>query len=319
MPKIVRANQLGIELRHLVALDAVARNRSFHAAADELGYTQSAISQQIASLEQIVGRPLFERSRGPRPISLTEAGRVLLGHAEAVLARVEAASADVTALVEGAVGELRVGTYQSVATRLLPVVLTRFKERWPRIDVQLFESGSHDEIDGRVERGALDIAFTTPPIPNDELFAYTELLRDPYLLVVHPDHPLARAGRPPRLAALAEHDLIGYRVCRAHARMERHLREHGVEPRVVMRAEDNNLLQGLAAQGAGAAVMPLLAIDLGRPDTVVLDLRGQVPPREIGLLWHRGRHLGRPAQDFVALAREAAGELAEQAVLAPAA
>src|SRR3954449_2626427 len=111
----MRANQLGIELRHLVALDAVARHHSFHAAADELGYTQSAISQQIASLEQIVGRPLFERSRGPRPVTLTEAGRVLLGHAEAVLARVEAASADVTALVEGAVGELRVGTYQSVA------------------------------------------------------------------------------------------------------------------------------------------------------------------------------------------------------------
>jgi molybdate transport repressor ModE-like protein len=315
----MRANQLGIELRHLVALDAVARHCSFNAAADELGYTQSAISQQIGALEQIVGRPVFERSRGPRPVRLTEAGRVLLGHAEAVLARVEAASADLTALVEGAVGELRVGTYQSVATRLLPAVLTRFRDRWPRIDVQLFESGSHDEIDGRVERGALDIAFTTPPIPNDEVFAYTELMRDPYLLVVHPGHPLALAGRPPGLPALADHDLIGYRVCRAHARVERFLRDQGIEPRVVMRAEDNHLLQGLAAQGVGAAVMPLLAIDLGRPDTVVLDLRDQVPPREIGLLWHRGRHQAQPAQDFLALARDAAAELAEEAVLAPAA
>jgi DNA-binding transcriptional LysR family regulator len=315
----MRANQLGIELRHLIALDAVARHSSFNAAADELGYTQSAVSQQIAALEQIVGNHLFERSRGPRPVRLTEAGRVLLGHAQAVLARVEAASADLTAMVEGAVGELRVGTYQSVATRLLPVVLARFRERWPRIDVQLFESGSHDEIDGRVERGALDVAFTTPPIPNEELFGYTELLSDPYLLVVHPDHPLALAGKPPALRALADHDLIGYRVCRAHARVERHLRDQGIEPRVVMRAEDNHLLQGLAAQGVGAAVMPLLAIDLDRRDTVVLDLRDQVPRRELGLLWHRGRALSPPAHDFIALATEAGAELAEEVRPVPAA
>ena len=316
MVKIMRANQLGLELRHLLALDAVARHESFNAAAAELGYTQSAISQQIGSLEQIVGRPVFERSRGPRGVRLTEVGRVLLGHAEAVLARLEAATADLTALVDGAVGELRVGTYQSVATRLLPSVLARFRELWPRIDVQLFESGSHDEIDGRVERGALELAFTHPPIPNEDLFSYTELLRDPYLLVVHPQHPLALAGRPPELRELAEHDLIGYRVCRAHARVERHLRDQRIEPRVVMRAEDNNLLQGLAAQGVGAAVMPLLAIDLGRRDTVVLDLRDQVPRRELGLLWHRGRHRTQPAHDFVDVARAAGAELAEHAALA---
>ena len=83
----MRANQLGIELRHLMALDAVARHGSFNAAAEELGYTQSAVSQQINSLEQIVGRPVFERSRGPGTVTTTEVGRVLLGHAQAVLAR----------------------------------------------------------------------------------------------------------------------------------------------------------------------------------------------------------------------------------------
>src|SRR5207344_2939259 len=101
---------LGLDLRHLVALTAIAGEGSFGRAAARLGYTQSAISQQIASLERIVGLRLIERPGGPRPISLTEAGRILLRHAEAIEARLMAAKADMLALEAGDAGELRVGT-----------------------------------------------------------------------------------------------------------------------------------------------------------------------------------------------------------------
>ncbi len=305
------ANRLGLELRHFHALDAVARHLSFNAAADELGYTQSAVSQQIVALEQLVGVRLFERSSGPRPVRLTEPGRVLLGHAQAVLARVDAASADIDALVQGIVGEIRIGTYQSVAIRLLPAVLARFKRRWPRVDVRLFESGSHDDIDDLLERGALDVGFTIPPVPRSDVFDYQELLRDPYLLVVGSEHPLSSATRI-ELATLAKIDLVGYRVCRAHAQVEQFLRSRGIEPRYAMRAEDNQLLQGLAANGVGAAIMPLLAIDLQRDDTVALDLHGQLPPRRIGLLWHRERHQSAPTRSFIEIARQVGAELSEE-------
>jgi DNA-binding transcriptional LysR family regulator len=305
------ANRLGLELRHLQALDAVARHRSFNAAADELGYTQSAVSQQIVALEQLIGARLFDRGSGPRPVRLTEPGRVLLGHAQAVLARVDAASADVDALVQGLVGEIRVGTYQSVATRLLPEVLARFHRQWPRVDVQLFESGSHDDIDDRLERGALDVGFTIPPLARADLFAYVELLRDPYVLVVGSDHPLSRAPRV-ELATLATIDLVGYRVCRAHAQVEQFLRGQQIELHYTMRAEDNQLLQGLAANGVGAAIMPLLAIDLQRADTVALDLHGRLPPRRIGLLWHRERHQTPATSSFIEIARQVGAELSER-------
>jgi molybdate transport repressor ModE-like protein len=311
----MRRNQLGLELRHLVTLDAVARHGSFNAAANELDYTQSAISQQVVSLEQLVGTRLFERSRGPGTVRLTEAGRVLLRHAQAVLARVDAASVDLAAMAGGVVGELHVGTYQSVATRLLPAVLARLRSSWPRIDVRLFESESHDDIDGRVERGALDLAFTTPPIPRDDVLEYMDLMSDPYVLVTAPNHPLAEAGATPSLEQLAEFDLVGYRVCRAHAAVERFLRSRGVEPQFVMRAEDNNLLQGLAAQGVGAAIMPLLATDAGRDDTVIIDLDGQLPPRRIGLLWHRDRPRSAPAQSFIDVAVAVSGELLSRLAL----
>src|SRR5438093_375119 len=89
---------LGLELRHLIALRAVADEGTFGAAARKLGYTQSAISQQIATLERIVGQKLIERPGGPRPVSLTDAGRLLLGHAEGITARLQAAQADLQTL-----------------------------------------------------------------------------------------------------------------------------------------------------------------------------------------------------------------------------
>ena len=88
---------VSVELRHLVALDAVAREGSFRRAAERLGYVQSAISHQIAALETLVGQRLIDRSRGTRPLMLTPAGEVLLAHADAVMAQMRAAQADLSA------------------------------------------------------------------------------------------------------------------------------------------------------------------------------------------------------------------------------
>src|SRR5438477_346630 len=111
---------LGVEVRHLAALQALAAEHSFGRAARRLGYTQSAVSQQIATLERIVGERLVERPGGPRPVSLTEAGELLLRHAESIVARLKAAQADLHALRAGEVGTRRVGVFQSVGARVLP-------------------------------------------------------------------------------------------------------------------------------------------------------------------------------------------------------
>ena len=124
---------LGLDLRHLVALKTIADEGSFGRAAERLGYTQSAISQQIAALERIVGLRLIERPGGPRPISLTEAGQILLRHADAIQARLLAAKADMAALEAGDAGRLRVGTFQSVGAKIIPRLLRRFStaiRRW---------------------------------------------------------------------------------------------------------------------------------------------------------------------------------------------
>src|ERR671927_1522767 len=127
-------NWLGVELRHFAALQAVATTGSFGRAAQRLGYTQSAVSQQIATLERIVGERLLDRPGGPRPVSLTEAGQLLLRHAEAIVARLAAAQADLAALADGEGDVLRVGIYQSVGQRILPELLRRYAAAWPRVE-----------------------------------------------------------------------------------------------------------------------------------------------------------------------------------------
>src|SRR5438045_7427973 len=133
---------LGIELRHFLAPEAGAREGSFGKAAAKLGYTQSAVSEQSAALERIVGQRLVERPGGPKPVSLTEAGRLLLTHADAIAARVAAAQADLTALGEGQAGTLRVGVFQSVGQRILPELMRRCVASWPQGDVALTGSAA---------------------------------------------------------------------------------------------------------------------------------------------------------------------------------
>src|SRR5438874_7453441 len=120
-----------LELRHLAALRAVAREGSFAAAAAKLGYTQSAISQQIAMLERIVGAPVVARRGGRRPAELTAVGRLLADHADAIVSRLQAAEADLAAAIAGESALLRVGSYESVAMRIVPALLREFRRVCP--------------------------------------------------------------------------------------------------------------------------------------------------------------------------------------------
>jgi DNA-binding transcriptional LysR family regulator len=306
---------LGLELRHLIALRAVAEEGTFGAAARKLGYTQSAVSQQIATLERIVGQKLVERPGGPRPISLTDAGRLLLGHAQGITARLQAAHADLEALGAGDAGPLRIGTYQSVGARLLPTLLTGFKAGWPQVDITLTESSDDAELLALVEEGALDVTFTMVPLVPGP-FEFVQLLRDPYVLVVPADSPLARRDRPPSLREIAELPLIGNRVCRSLEAGLQLLRGTGKEPRIVFRSDHNETVQGIAAAGMGVALVPRLTVDEDDRRVVVIELGDRIPPRLIAIAWHRDRLQTRAARAFVEAAQALSARYGEAAAAA---
>ncbi|MDQ6670876.1 MAG: LysR family transcriptional regulator [Chloroflexota bacterium] len=298
----------GLELRHLVALQAVAEERSFGRAAERLGYTQSAVSHQIAALEGLVGQRVVERARGHRSVELTQAGSVLARHADAIVARLRAAQADYAAFTDGVAGVLRVGIYQSVGTRILPTLLREFAGHWPRVEIQLTEDTADSKLQALVESGELDVTFTVYPLPPGP-FDALELLRDPYVLLVSRSSPLCSARQPLGLRALDGVPLIGPRMCISGELVESRLRGYGVEPRVIFRSDDNGTVQGLVGAGVGAAILPRLAVDPTDSLTRSLSLDGEVAPRIICLAWHRDRYRTPAALAFVAAAQAVCADL----------
>ena len=302
---------LGIELRHFLALDAVAREGSFGKAAASLGYTQSAVSQQIAALERIVGQRLVERPGGPKPVSLTEAGRLLLTHADAIAARVAAAQADLEALGKGEAGTLRVGVFQSVGQRILPELMRRYLSSWPEVEVTLTESADDEELLALVERGELDLTFADLPLIEGP-FECVELLRDPYVLVVAADSPLVAHDRTPSLREIAELDLISHKHCRTVQRLEPMF---GRPLDYVFRSDHNQTVQALVAAGVGSALVPRLTMDPEDPTTAMVELP-RLPPRVIALTWHRDRYRTPAARAFVETAEEVTAALQPEPVAA---
>jgi len=291
---------LGLDLRHLIALKAIA---------DEGSFTQSAISQQIAALERIVGLRLIERPGGPRPISLTEAGRTLLRHAEAIQARLLAAKADMSALVAGDAGRLRVGTFQSVGAKIIPRLLRQFSESHPQVEVVLRESQDESELLEMIERGDLDLTFWTLPVAQGP-YETIELLHDPYVLVVPADSPMASLKRVPTLKEIVLQPIIGFNHCSAMEHVESQLASTGRAPNIVFRSDNNGTVQGLVGAGVGLAVSPRLTVDEDDPSIAVIDLHGRIPARVIGLVWHSDRHRSAAAEAFVDSAVEVCRELA---------
>ena len=299
----------GVEIRHLTALSAVAEEGSFRRAASRLGYVQSAISEQIAALERIVGQQLVVRARGAGSVELTDAGELLLAHANAILARVKAAEADLGALANGSAGSLRLGIYQSVGARVVPRLLPRYARDWPDVRVLPQESPTDAGLFELVERGELELSFADLPL-HPGPFESVELLDDPYVLVVPTDSPLATAG-PAGLDELADLPLIGHWTCCVLPRVEAELRAQGVEPNFVFRSDIIGTVQALVGAGVGNAIVPRLAVDFADERVSVVELAADVPvqPRVIALFWHRDRYRSPAALGFVEAAREVCAQV----------
>ncbi len=288
----------GMELRHLLALQAIAEHGSFHRAAAQLDYTQSGVSQQVRALERIVGEQLVERPGGSRPVSLTAYGEVVLRHARAVFDQVTAAKADVVALRAGRGGLLRVGAFQSVGATLLPPLLSRLARDMPSLRIALTQTTSDPELFELLEAGALDVTFAMLPIP-DGPFATLELFADPFVAMVAADSALARRGGPLRLRELTELPLVVSQSCRGTSRMEMLLAERGIELNVAHRLDDNGTTYGLVAAGAGVALVPQLVAAGANGDVAVLELDEPLPPRRLVAAWHKDRSLPAARHTFV--------------------
>jgi molybdate transport repressor ModE-like protein len=287
-----------LEVRHVRAFATVVELGSFSGAARELGYTQSAVSQQIGALERIVGGPVLSRPPGGRrPPELTDTGRVVLAHARPLLARVKAAQADVASLAGGERGQITVLTFQSFGARLLPTVLRVFRARCPDVEVRIEEALDSDRLLGAVESGEVDISFAALPLPEGP-FAARELCDDPYVLVTSAD-----SGER-SLDDLDGRRLLGIRGCQQYRFVELELLARGVVPESISRFDNNAIIQALVAAGEGIAIVPELVIDVTDPHIAVHPLP-ELPARRLIAVRHRERTLSAAAREFLDAAAEA--------------
>jgi DNA-binding transcriptional LysR family regulator len=286
----------GIEVRHLAALAAVARERSFRGAADRLGYVQSAISGQIAHLEQAAGVRLFERASGRPAVELTEAGGLLLHHSEEILARLEAAQGALSVLSARMANIVSVAGLHHLAPAEVAKVLSGFRQLHPLARIDLSRAPVADPA-GAVSRGELDVvlyrAGSTGLAPVHEF-----VVRDPYVLIVPAGSKLAGLNRPlgaSQLASLRPIVPSAVRTDQVGAR----LRQLGVRHHRSVATGSVTTAQSLVSAGLGAALAPLRLVDPDDPGTATVDVSHLLPPEELALAVDPERSLPPAVEGFI--------------------
>jgi DNA-binding transcriptional LysR family regulator len=287
---VKRDEWLRVELRHLVALETVATEGSFRGAAEALGYVQSAVSQQVAFLERVVGARLVDRSRGRGKVQLTRSGEIVHAHAAAIIARLDEARTDVT---RGACLQretVRVAVLYALAGDVFPRALTALGD--PSVVESVTEVASGSTCLELLCAGEVDVALVGLPV-GDGPFAVEPLIESPMALVVARESPLSRRSGPASCCELAATPLILLAQSVGCPCVESWLLAQGCQPDVVCRPRSAVTAQALATHGLGAAVMPRFAIDGLDDGSVVRPVDPRMPSAAIGLVWHRDRGLGR--------------------------
>jgi DNA-binding transcriptional LysR family regulator len=298
-----------LNVARLRVLKEVAYRGSFSRAADVLSYTQSAVSQQIAALEAEAGLALLERH--PRGVSLTAAGQTLVGHAEGILARLEAADAALAAIAGLRGGRLRMASFPTAGATLMPLAIATFRSSYPDVELTLAE-GEPEEIAPRLRAGELDLAllfeFGGESFLPDEV-TRRELLEDPMFLALPRDHRLA-GERHVRLEHLAEEPWVQTSRASPCARhVVRSCHAAGFEPNVSFESDDYQTVQGLVAAGVGVALIPQLALSVTREDVVIRALAPTPPVRQVIAATPAGARLVPAAMAMLGVVEQAARRL----------
>jgi DNA-binding transcriptional LysR family regulator len=300
-----------LHLGRLKVLCEVVSSGSFSAAAESLSYTQSAVSQAIARLEAETGATLLVRDR--RGVRATDAGATLVAHAQEIFARVEAAEAEVGAVLGVRSGRLRVASFPSAGATLMPLAVAEFRARHPGIALTLAE-GEPEEIVPRLRAGEFDLAllFEFPGVrerPSSGLRS-TRLLDDPMHVALPAAHPLA-GKRALRLADLSEEQWVQTSAASPCARhVVRSCLAAGFEPHVSFESDDYETVQGLVAAGVGVALIPRLALTHVHPGIVVRSLSPRSPARKVTAATTGGREAAPAAHAMIRILREVAGRYA---------
>jgi DNA-binding transcriptional LysR family regulator len=268
-----------LDVRRLRVLCEVARYGSFSAAATNLGYTQPAVSRQIATLEAEVGTVLVRRV--PLGAVLTDAGRLLVTRSEAILARLADAEAELRALAGLEGGTLRLVTFASAAASVVPIAVARFRERYPDIELSI-AMADPDESVPRLRAGEFDLALSHDRLLEQSGIELVHLFDDPMYVAMPATHRLCNA-RSLTLSDFADEPwmLATTQACPDARLFLRSCHAAGFEPKIAFQNDDYSAILGFVAAGVGVAVIPDMVSRGAREDVVIRELHPAPPSRPI--------------------------------------
>jgi len=296
-----------LNVQRLRVLREVAARGSFSAAADSLSYTQSAVSQAVATLEAETGAKLIERDRkGVRP---TPAGATLVAHADAILSRIEAAEAELNSILGLHGGLLRMASFPTAGNTLMPLAIARFRTAHPEVELTLAE-GEPEEIAPRLRAGEFDLALLFEfHHMGDSLgrgLREVDLLEDPMHVALPAGHALADKDEL-RLEDLRDEAWVQTSAPSACARhVVRLCHAAGFDPIVSFESDDYATVQGLVAAGVGVALIPALALTSLRDDVVVRSLAKAAPMRRVVAATSRSAGIAPAAAEMLELLQQVA-------------
>jgi DNA-binding transcriptional LysR family regulator len=273
--------------RRVLTFRAVARARSFTAAARELALTQPAVSQQVAALETELGAPLLVRE--PGGLRLTHAGEVLLAHADVVAERLGLAATQIAELEAAEAARLRIGAFSSALAGLVPELVERLRRASPAVEV-LVQEGDSAAVAERVLIGELHIGLAFHDVAlarrGHAGLERRDVLREPFLVAVHPGHALA--GRDSvDLAELAEDP---WSAASTDGLIARACERAGFTPRFVSITRDPIAIREFVARGTAVTLVPRLLVP-ALTGIVFLPIAHDAPQRDVyALLPPGGRH-----------------------------
>ena len=277
-----------LDTRRLRVLCEVARHGSFSAAASALGYTQPAVSRQIATLEAEAGAILVLRV--PQGAVLTDAGQLLVKRAEGILASLVDAETELRALAGLEGGRLRLASFASAAASILPLAIARFRERFPAVELTIAMADPIESLP-QLRAGELDLALSHQDLSDREApevedvrrsIEQVHLFDDPMYVAMPPEHPLASESQL-GLARFADEQwmLATTNTCPDSRLFLRACHAAGFEPQIALQNDDYPAILGFVAAGVGVALIPDMVCRGIRDDVVVRELDPAPPARPI--------------------------------------
>ncbi len=290
-----------MELRQLRYFVEVAEREHISEAAEHLHVAQSAISRQIANLEEELGAALFERIG--RNVKLTPVGKIFLEHTITALSAIDFAAKQVEEYLDPAKGTIKIGFPTSLASYVLPTVISAFKKQYPDVSFHL-RQGSYKYLIEAVKNRELNLAFLGPLPPKDEAIATTILFSENIHALLPANHPLAKRESINLLDLRNDHFVLFPEGYILHQVAIDACRSAGFFPTITSEGEDMDALKGLVAAGIGVTLLPESSLyDTSERFTVKVPVAMPVLRRTVGIISPTNRELA-PSElvflDFVA-------------------